>query len=471
MSDRSRFPHRPAGLTARSALVSLAVALLVIGAMALTLWALTRQSQALAQLREVQVEHLMASTRLMQQADLLDNEAARLAVARTHAERRAAWVELTDRITWVGKLIDALHLPPGDAPQAGELAHRVSQIGEHSRALHTAVTQRIDEPGNAAHEQAVARWMEGIEIMTGALSTQLGLVAANSRRLLAEQSRQLAQDVAAHRNTTIVLGLGLLLAVVAAALWFDRKVVRRVLALKRIVDEGVGTPPEGAGPHDEIGSLAETVRSYIRRIQAHEQELSRANKELAFQADHDALTQMPNRRFFERRAMHRVAQPGGPLWVLIGDVDRFKQVNDQHGHVIGDRALVHVASLLRANLRDGEALARFGGEEFVAVVPAPTADAVYRIVDRVRAAVAATPMPLPGGGGLAMSISFGLARITPVPADAAEGDESAARRALDAALRAADDALYLAKRSGRNRVEIARAGAPQPVAQGEVLEV
>ena len=242
-----------------------------------------------------------------------------------------------------------------------------------------------------------------------------------------------------------------------------------------MVDEGAVAPQALAvGAPDEISSLAQTVGSYVARIQAHEREMNRANEELAFLADHDVLTQLPNRRFFERRAMRRVAQPGGPLWVLMGDIDHFKQINDQHGHAIGDQALVHVAGLLRANLREGEALARFGGEEFVAVIPAQTAEAVYSVVERVRAAIAATPMALPDGGQLGMSISFGLAPIAAPPA-AQAGDAAAPRRALDIALRAADDALYVAKRCGRNRVQLAPPGAASaaaaPAAQGEVLEI
>ena len=458
MSRRAHLHVLPTGLTARSAMVSVLVAVLVMGAMGLTLWALTRQSQALDTLRQVQVEQLMASTRLMQQADLLDNESAMLASARTQAERRAAWVALTDRITWVNKLVDELQLPPAEAALGGELAHRISQIEENARALNAAVTQRLDEPGNDEADQAVSRLQEDIGSMTAGLSTQLGLVAANSRRLLAEQSAQLAEDVQAHRRMTIVVGLLLLLAVLAAALWFNRVVVRRVLTLKRMVDEGDVAPQALArGAPDEISNLAQTMGSYVARIKAHEREMNRANEELVFLADHDVLTQLPNRRFFEKRAMRRVAQPGEPLWVLIGDIDHFKHINDRHGHAIGDQALVHVASLLRANLREGEALARFGGEEFVAVIPAPTADAVYRIVERVRAVVAGTPMALPQGGSLGMSISFGLA---PIEAPQAAGDATAPRRALDAALRAADDALYVAKRCGRNRVQLAPLGEP-----------
>ncbi len=473
MSSRARPRLVPTGLTARSALVSLTVALLVVGAMGLTLWGLTRQSEALDRLSQGEVEHLMASTRLLQQADLLDNEAATLAAARSHAQRRAAWVALTDRLTWVEKLVVDLQLPPEDAALAGELAHRITQIEENGRALNAVVRAHIDDPASEAGAEAVTRLQQANEAMAAELSMQLGLVAANSRRLLADQARQLAQDVEAHRRTTIGLGLGLLLAVVIAALWFEVNVVRRVRLLKHMVDAGEATPPaRSLAAPDEISGLAQTMGSYVSRIRAHEQEMQRVNQELAFLADHDTLTQLPNRRFFEARAMRRAAQPGEPLWVLIGDIDRFKSINDQHGHATGDAALVHVAGLLRTNLREGEALARFGGEEFVAVIPAPTADAVFGIVERVRAAVAATPLPLPGGESLPVSISFGLAPIAP-PAAGAADDAGAARRALDAALRAADDALYVAKRCGRNRVQLAPQPAPATPAQtvrGDTIE-
>jgi diguanylate cyclase (GGDEF)-like protein len=163
---------------------------------------------------------------------------------------------------------------------------------------------------------------------------------------------------------------------------------------------------------------------------------------LAALARTDALTGLPNRRALEdelSRAVARASRTGTPLAALVLDVDRFKQVNDAHGHAAGDVVLAAVAARAAAALRAGDLLARIGGEEFAAVLPGADVARAAEAAERIRAAVAAEPIAA-GGAALAVTVSVGCAALAPGDADG---------RAL---LARADERLYDAKRSGRNRV-------------------
>lgn len=156
----------------------------------------------------------------------------------------------------------------------------------------------------------------------------------------------------------------------------------------------------------------------------------------------DGLTQIFNRRYLEQclgAEFDRVRRYGGRLSVLLMDIDHFKYINDTYGHPAGDAVLIHLASILSANLRASDTAGRFGGEEFVIVLPnTDAADAIY-VTDRIREMIAAniitydnTPIPF--------TISIGVAELT----DAVQDPEMLIKNA--------DLALYAAKESGRDRV-------------------
>jgi len=152
------------------------------------------------------------------------------------------------------------------------------------------------------------------------------------------------------------------------------------------------------------------------------------------EAETDALTGLFNRRaLFERSLRLR-----GTVAVVVFDIDHFKQVNDRHGHQVGDTVLQTFASLLAANVRDGDLAARLGGEEFVIILPDTTPDDAAQIAERIRQNFAAQQF-ISSSGNFAVTVSAGIAG----------GDSDADIIAL---LRQADTALYDAKRSGRNRV-------------------
>jgi diguanylate cyclase (GGDEF)-like protein len=162
-------------------------------------------------------------------------------------------------------------------------------------------------------------------------------------------------------------------------------------------------------------------------------------------ATRDALTGLANRRLLEETLdleLARARREGTPLSVVVVDVDNFKEINDTHGHLVGDDVLRDIGSVLDANTKAFDLAARYGGDEFVVILPGCTRADVETVGQRLRRAVAA------GVDGIPVSVSAGVATL---PDDAADGERL---------LVAADAALYEAKRAGRDRV----ATPPAPTA-------
>lgn len=167
--------------------------------------------------------------------------------------------------------------------------------------------------------------------------------------------------------------------------------------------------------------------------------------EFAASAERDPLTGLGNRRHLERRCgevLPAAQRDARPLALAQIDIDHFKPINDQHGHAAGDRVLVELAQLLRENMRAGDVLARHGGEEFVLLLPGMDLDRAAEVCERLRERVAAHPWAALGGPSWPVTISIGLAAAPPYE--------------LDTLLANADEALYRAKREGRNRLVLAR---------------
>ena len=176
-------------------------------------------------------------------------------------------------------------------------------------------------------------------------------------------------------------------------------------------------------------------------------EIEKLRAELAQLAMIDPLTATLNRRAFMleyERELSRCARDKTGLALAIFDLDYFKQVNDTHGHLVGDRVLRAVADRLRASLRGHDLLGRYGGEEFVLLMPGSDAAAAIAGTERARLAVGESPIQA-GPLSIRVRLSAGVAVY---------GIHGSDREAL---LRSADKALYQAKRGGRNRVVVAHA--------------
>jgi diguanylate cyclase (GGDEF)-like protein len=166
-------------------------------------------------------------------------------------------------------------------------------------------------------------------------------------------------------------------------------------------------------------------------------------------ASHDVLTGVLNRRAFDARlqAACAGARAGGPLpSLLFLDIDHFKAVNDNYGHAGGDACLVETARRIQSQLADGDALGRWGGEEFVVLLPSAGVETARKISEAIRLGVSARPVRF-HGHDIAVTISIGIAAFDP------DTDDAASLTAR------ADAALYRAKERGRNRVEAMVANA------------
>ena len=187
-----------------------------------------------------------------------------------------------------------------------------------------------------------------------------------------------------------------------------------------------------------------------------ESELSRANQSLEKMAMNDGLTGIANRRYFDIALAEKFSlakRHGHPLAIVMFDIDYFKQYNDRYGHIAGDECLKRVAQTIGsvAAKRPGDILARYGGEEFAVVLPSTDTSGAFMVAERILAAVRALGIAHADSPAGIVTLSAGVDARQPV-------QESAG---LDQLLTAADEALYQAKKDGRNRV----CGTTGPAAQ------
>jgi diguanylate cyclase (GGDEF)-like protein len=155
-------------------------------------------------------------------------------------------------------------------------------------------------------------------------------------------------------------------------------------------------------------------RAAAARLRVEQEALLRRARQLEYDALSDPLTRVPNRRAFDANLPRLVGDAqaaGSPLTLAIIDVDRFKRVNDTHGHLVGDEVLRTVARLLREHTRDADRCARYGGDEFVLCLPAGRREAAAAVARIIRA-VAAHPWSqvVPG---LRVTVTAGLAELGP----------------------------------------------------------
>ncbi|MCX2543347.1 diguanylate cyclase [Pseudomonas sp. COW5] len=192
--------------------------------------------------------------------------------------------------------------------------------------------------------------------------------------------------------------------------------------------------------------VAGRLRSLAERVAHMEQEALGYREHLEEQRQKaliDPLTGLPNRAAWSERLDHEIAQwqqHGNTLSLAMLDLDHFKRINDNYGHLAGDKVLKIIATVLRKRLRGSDFIARFGGEEFVLLLPATPPAVGAKLLETLRASIEACPFHFKGER-VTITISMGLAAFRP-------GEHS------DLVLKRADQALYRAKNAGRNRVEL-----------------
>jgi diguanylate cyclase (GGDEF)-like protein len=197
-----------------------------------------------------------------------------------------------------------------------------------------------------------------------------------------------------------------------------------------------------------------------KRIIALQAELIEAREALRVQAMHDSLTGVWNRRAILEvfgNELSRAEREGFPVGIAIADLDHFKRINDTYGHMVGDTALCAAASRMRTLLRSYDAIGRYGGEEFLMVLPGCTSQDAFKLADRLRMGMSQEPVKA-HGGSIDVTCSLGVA-----------SSDTVALIEPPALIHAADTALYRAKAGGRNRVELATVAdlaTPTPAAHG-----
>lgn len=317
-------------------------------------------------------------------------------------------------------------------------------------------------------------WPDGQTYLTGFVPTQgheaykgLGwtVLVRKEAALAFEPVHELSRQIwlAAIGIVVIYLLLGTLMARwIGAPLHALSVAARRIQA--RVPDAAF--PPEQG--YREARELTLALRGLVDDLTTHERELtamaagleqrvrertlalSEANAQLEVLAMTDALTGLANRRHFGdqlAREATRAAETGRPLSLIALDIDRFKAINDQHGHPAGDAVLRQVALLLEEQVRASDLLARVGGEEFAVLAVDTGMIEASQLAERLRAAIENAGPIAVGRAAIPVTISLG------VVARRIQGGELS--RAPERLLAAADDALYRAKRNGRNRVEVA----------------
>ncbi len=170
----------------------------------------------------------------------------------------------------------------------------------------------------------------------------------------------------------------------------------------------------------------------------------RLQQELNRQASHDPLTGIPNRRAFQMMSRHelgRARRTHEPMALMVLDLDHFKSINDRDGHAAGDMVLRDFSTLLAAAVRDQDIICRFGGEEFVALLPATPLAGAATLAERIRYLAQSRRLEI-AGRKVQYTVSIGLVMATPQDA------------CIESVIKRADLALYRAKSEGRNRVSM-----------------
>ena len=250
----------------------------------------------------------------------------------------------------------------------------------------------------------------------------------------------------------------------SAARAMDTQIREQVDGLQTSVQEAADLDDLKQVLENHLEGLLGTMDQHQKQRDAREQEVAARLKGLAERVAHmeqealgfrehleeqrqkaliDPLTGLPNRAAWSERLEHEIKQwqqHGNTLSLVMLDLDHFKRINDNYGHLAGDKVLKIIATVLRKRLRVADFIARFGGEEFVLLLPATTPAVGAKLLETLRAAIEACPFHFKGER-VTITISMGLASFRP-------GEHS------DLVLKRADQALYRAKNGGRNRVEL-----------------
>lgn len=325
----------------------------------------------------------------------------------------------------------------------GQLRHQLQRL----TVLHSLTTVI---GGGLRVEQVVGSTVEGVRQLVAAAVVRLQLEGEEPNQQVDEEADPAALQPALEAVTEEVLRSGTTSTaslVVQDPSLAEARGAWHVLGLPlRAGGSTIGAlvvvPPAGrvfAGPDVQVLELvAVTAAVAVRNARLYEE-----TQRLAIT---DPMTGVYNYRYFQRALedeVQRARRIGYPLGLLLADIDHFKQFNDTYGHLVGDQALQMVARTMQGRLRKTDVIARYGGEEFMVLLPNCQAADVLCVAEDLRRAVARARLVVPTlDHPVAIELSIGGASHAPAEADALR------------LVREADEALYVAKRQGRNRVHV-----------------
>lgn len=282
------------------------------------------------------------------------------------------------------------------------------------------------------------RYVPTLQSLEALRDGYLSVSIARFERTRNREATRLVVLVATVLGTLLVLGVALRIA--------HRQILRPLLQAQKQV---IQIASEAPGPEQHVTHpLAEMQRLFdaIEVLREKSRERSALTSELRQLAGTDELTGLLNRRALEEKVQQRHDEGGAGAVVILLDVDRFKAINDGHGHDAGDEVLVQVAQLLQRHLRRSDSIARYGGEEFLVLLADGDLAGGRQLAESLRVALHQMDIVLADGGVLQVTASFGVAE---------GGIDALGWRSL---LRAADAAMYQAKAQGRDRVRVAGGG-------------
>jgi diguanylate cyclase (GGDEF)-like protein len=193
--------------------------------------------------------------------------------------------------------------------------------------------------------------------------------------------------------------------------------------------------------HLELKQSQQALKDYSLELEKANMELKELNARLEFMAWHDQLTGLPNRRYMRDRIKSeqvRSDRSGKPFALVMGDIDDFKHVNDTYGHETGDGVLKHISAIITASLRKQDLLSRWGGEEFLFLLPETDLNGAMIVSEKIRSSIEAEPYKHEDKS-IHLTLTLGVAEF-----DVSQG--------IDSAIKRADEALYKGKKGTKNCV-------------------
>lgn len=421
-------------IRAGRAFALLAALFLVAFGIAVVLLSLDQQRvvDATSRLQEQTVPEIIRFQRLARNLEQLRQEGERIFAVSSHNSRQQSMFVVT---------LIASHPSILEHPAAAQLAREtelfLGDVVRQSATDNRRPATRYDE-----WQRIAAR----LGLQVDDVSVQ-GINLANNDLVVATGAMKLARYKL--MMALLLVGVFLLVFMVLVRRHLIYPLQRINLALSTL---SAGRPAPEFEPSTmlEIQAVEESIREHHALLIQNEE----TRQVLENLANKDGLTGLTNRRHFMQSAeveLQRAQRYRRPVTVAMADLDFFKKLNDTYGHAAGDAVLCAFANLVEDTLRQSDLVCRYGGEEFAFLFPEIGPAETEKLAERLRVRCAEMEVPLPDGRSVKATVSMGLADASECP--------------IEIALKRADEALYEAKRLGRNRVMLS--GPPAPVLENE----